>query len=640
MARICIQNIKINSSLVSNTAQIKLILIPTAIPNQEIKFAADIINTKAHKKSIKLNNTKLLNLDLVYEFVGEFSLYVFFIPNNNKRSMFKLLDYCKMGPSHRSPGSNIVSVENAFTVDYFVETEEDKIYVDGEVSEFVFSLDRAECVKITETRASGGDEIYFEVQRFKTNFPNAIQTLTFPNTSGYYRFKQNGVIHDFDTIKITFNKEEYIRVRVWEKDLGRGHWLDKDDHLSDFIINPGSNQIQNKSVHIDADSGAYNFFYSISPKKPNDVLKKRGKDGYTKSLTSITPHPNFQSFFDKMEQLNSRLTAIVQPSALLDLSSLLPGFDGLYNYMISVEPENNEDTDRINEFIDNYYDEFLNNPDLKEQYIEELTHSQYPIMAYPVFPEPAYYYLKKLSNKFILPAVEAMPMNSMALFVNNPEFVEAFLCGMNTEMGRELLWREYPTDSRGSYFRKFWDTELKKNIAEELKNNSLFDVLPLHQWESAFSEAPQKPHHLGENHTKGKDNLLIFAVKGDLLKKYPDTVIFLSQAKLDGQEIKINPDGAKLLPDLSAWLSHDTYIVGFPIKLQDITGDPATKDPGFFLTFMNKPSETRFRNIPAGERSTMLPETNAAVRSVNELVHPCIFGKHVSQFLTGWTLKK
>ena len=165
-------------------------------------------------------------------------------------------------------------------------------------------------------------------------------------------------------------------------------------------------------------------------------------------------------------------------------------------------------------------------------------------------------------------------------------------------------------------------------------------MLPLHQWESALSGTTQKPHHLGENHTKGKDDLLIFAIKGELLKKFPDTVIFLSQAKLDKQAIKINPDGLKLLPDLAAWLSNDTYIVGFPIKLQDITGDPETKDPGFFLTFMNKPSETRFRNIPAEDQSSMLPETNAAIRSVNELVQPCIFGKHVSQFLTGWTLKK
>jgi acetoacetyl-CoA synthetase len=30
--------------------------------------------------------------------------------------------------------------------------------------------------------------------------------------------------------------------------------------------------------------------------------------------------------------------------------------------------------------------------------------------------------------------------------------------GLNHELGRELLWREYPTDERGSYYQEFWDS--------------------------------------------------------------------------------------------------------------------------------------------------------------------------------------
>ena len=39
----------------------------------------------------------------------------------------------------------------------------------------------------------------------------------------------------------------------------------------------------------------------------------------------------------------------------------------------------------------------------------------------------------------------------------NPKFIESYMVGLNHEMGRELLWREYPTDQRGSYLRQFWD---------------------------------------------------------------------------------------------------------------------------------------------------------------------------------------
>ena len=31
------------------------------------------------------------------------------------------------------------------------------------------------------------------------------------------------------------------------------------------------------------------------------------------------------------------------------------------------------------------------------------------------------------------------------------------MAGLNHEMARELLWRGYPTDQRGTVFRRFWD---------------------------------------------------------------------------------------------------------------------------------------------------------------------------------------
>ena len=44
------------------------------------------------------------------------------------------------------------------------------------------------------------------------------------------------------------------------------------------------------------------------------------------------------------------------------------------------------------------------------------------------------------------------------------------MVGLNHEMARELLWREYPTDQRGSYFRQFWDASVaveRERISEE-----------------------------------------------------------------------------------------------------------------------------------------------------------------------------
>ena len=82
-----------------------------------------------------------------------------------------------------------------------------------------------------------------------------------------------------------------------------------------------------------------------------------------------------------------------------------------------------------------------------------------PIMAYPEFTEAVYTYLLEISKNFILPNIDKLQDNSITLLENNQSFIEAFMVGMNHEMAKELLWNEYPTDQRGSYFRQFWNID-------------------------------------------------------------------------------------------------------------------------------------------------------------------------------------
>ena len=65
--------------------------------------------------------------------------------------------------------------------------------------------------------------------------------------------------------------------------------------------------------------------------------------------------------------------------------------------------------------------------------------------------------LIELAPDFLLPGLDDVPPNTVTLVQPNSRFIEAFMVGLNHEMARELLWREYPTDQRGSYFRQFWD---------------------------------------------------------------------------------------------------------------------------------------------------------------------------------------
>ncbi|MCZ8286445.1 MAG: hypothetical protein O9353_13415, partial [Bacteroidia bacterium] len=107
-----------------------------------------------------------------------------------------------------------------------------------------------------------------------------------------------------------------------------------------------------------------------------------------------------------------------------------------------------------------------------------------PVMAYPEIDAPMYKPLAAISSELFLPNLNKIEPNSITLLENNQKFIEAYMVGINHEMSRELLWREYPTDQRGTYFRQFWDVSSFLSVQPEppgLKE-SLRDIPPIHTW--------------------------------------------------------------------------------------------------------------------------------------------------------------
>ena len=95
------------------------------------------------------------------------------------------------------------------------------------------------------------------------------------------------------------------------------------------------------------------------------------------------------------------------------------------------------------------------------------------------------------------------------------------MVGLNYEMARQLLWNDYPTDQRGSYFRQFWDVSAyvpqpsdptdPAALAELLK-----DIPPIHTWphaDLARARIPTAP-------TSSPNNVVLL-VRGELFKRYP-----------------------------------------------------------------------------------------------------------------------
>ena len=115
--------------------------------------------------------------------------------------------------------------------------------------------------------------------------------------------------------------------------------------------------------------------------------------------------------------------------------------------------------------------------------------------------------LRDLSQDFLLPGLENVPSNTVALLETNSEFVESFLVGLNTEMSSELLWRNYPTDQRGTYFRQFWDTSA---------GSAQLDIDAISKWGE---------QRLGKNSPNATGKLVLL-IRGELLRRYPNTVIY------------------------------------------------------------------------------------------------------------------
>src|SRR4029453_3050820 len=81
------------------------------------------------------------------------------------------------------------------------------------------------------------------------------------------------------------------------------------------------------------------------------------------------------------------------------------------------------------------------------------------VMMEPSFPQPMYEPLKEKSQDLLLPGLDTVLADTVLGLRTNRAFVEAYMIGLNVEMARELLWRGFPTDQRGTYFKNFWGND-------------------------------------------------------------------------------------------------------------------------------------------------------------------------------------
>lgn len=250
-----------------------------------------------------------------------------------------------------------------------------------------------------------------------------------------------------------------------------------------------------------------------------------------------------------------------------------------------------------------------------------------PVMAAPEFPQPMYEPLRDLGQEWLLPGVGKIPPNTVSLLATNQRFVEAYMAGLNHEMARELLWREYPTDQRGTYFQQFWDVRgTIPRPGTTLDPEKLKDIKPIHGWPNGAE--------LGENSSRtpppGGEHLVL-VVRGDVLRRYPNTEVYAAKAKT-GSGGRRELDAEQRHPVFRGTLEPDLSFFGFELTEDEVRGstDPG-EDQGWFFVLQEQPGEPRFgldlpEGVQVGGRPTHWLELSwghlaASAEALDSLVH-------------------
>jgi hypothetical protein len=208
-----------------------------------------------------------------------------------------------------------------------------------------------------------------------------------------------------------------------------------------------------------------------------------------------------------------------------------------------------------------------------------------PVLAAPDFPEPMYRPLRDRSQDLLLAGLDEVPPNTITLAETNPEFIESYFAGLNHEMSSELLWREFPSHQRGTYFRRFWDA------SAALSGRENDDISPIHTWTDDLGSHLQRGNDSGQ---------LVLLIRGELLRLFPNTHIYALRGRWkNGSREPIRPGESAFEqrnPIFRGTLEPDVTFLGFDLQAGEAHGSPdeSKNRPGWFFVLEGPPTEPGF----------------------------------------------
>jgi hypothetical protein len=189
-----------------------------------------------------------------------------------------------------------------------------------------------------------------------------------------------------------------------------------------------------------------------------------------------------------------------------------------------------------------------------------------PIPWAPRFPQPMSEPLAEMSQDLLLPGLDAVPANTVLPLQTNNRFVQAYMVGLNGEMSRELLWREYPAPLDATYFDRFWDARSAPTAPPDIDRIGAWGDRPL-------GTRPGTPAPLDA----GNQERFVLLLRSELLRRYPNAVIYATRK---------GPPLEERMPIFSGALPPDVRFFGFDI--------PAAAITDWSIVIQEQPTEPRF----------------------------------------------
>jgi len=218
-----------------------------------------------------------------------------------------------------------------------------------------------------------------------------------------------------------------------------------------------------------------------------------------------------------------------------------------------------------------------------------------PLTGAPQFSQAMYEPLAAISPEWMLPGISTVPKNSAVLLKTNPDFVEAYLVGLNEEFSRELLWRQFPAQRAQTWFQYFWTA----GGTPDIPGIATFDPAG----------------HLGD-HTQdhAQPGRLALLIRADLFRRYPNALVSGCQAVWNGNTRALGP--TRQWPIFQGQIGEEYRFFGFNIDDPFGLPDPAANKPGWYFVLEEHITEPRFGLEPAGSVAAPAP---GASQSWNDL---------------------